>query len=141
MHVLERAEFEVKTFGHPSKESGLNMMLEITRLRQLLSEAETRERETLTQLSEIAETAAGDLMEKWRSDLGATVDTRAAGAASHIVNDFRGHIEAALIKLERRAALERSEAETVTKAMHADARHLLADKPKRLGGSYDQNRR
>ncbi len=45
MDVLERAEFEVKTFGHPSKESGLNMMLEITRLRQLLSEAEKRERE------------------------------------------------------------------------------------------------
>lgn len=45
MDVLERATFEVKTFGHPSKESGLSMMLEITRLRQLLSEAEKRERE------------------------------------------------------------------------------------------------
>ncbi len=45
MDVLERATFEVKTFGHPSKESGLSMMLEITRLRQLLSEAEKREAE------------------------------------------------------------------------------------------------
>lgn len=82
---------------------------EITRLRQLLSEAEKRERETLTQISELAETAASDLVEKWKSDLGATADTKAAGVASHIVNDFRGHIEGALIKLERQAALERSQ--------------------------------
>lgn len=82
---------------------------EITRLRQLLSEAEKRERETLTQLSEIAKKEAEGLMDKWISDQGTTVETKAAGVASHIVNDFRGHIEAALIKLERRAALERSE--------------------------------
>lgn len=82
---------------------------EITRLRQLLSKAETREWETLTQLSELAEKEAEELMDKWISDQGATVDTKAAGVASHIVNDFRGHIEGALIKLERRAALERSE--------------------------------
>ena len=77
--------------------------------RQLLSEAEKRESETLTQLSEIAKKEAEGLMDKWISDQGATVDTKAAGVASHIVNDFRGHIEAALIKLERLAALERSE--------------------------------
>ncbi len=76
------------------------------RLRQLLSEAETRERETLTHLSELAKKEAEELMDKWISDKGATVDTKAAGVASHIVNDFRGHIEGALIKLERRAALE-----------------------------------
>lgn len=85
------------------------ILTERERSRQLLSEADKRERETLTQLSELAETAASDLVEKWKSDLGATADTKAAGVASHIVNDFRGHIEAALIKLERRAALERSE--------------------------------
>ena len=78
-------------------------------LRKLLSKAETRERETLTQLSEIAKKEAEELMDKWISDQGATIETKAAGVASHIVNDFRGHIEAALIKLERRAALERSE--------------------------------
>lgn len=42
MDVLERAEFEVKTFGNPSKESGLKLIAEVTRLRQLLSEAEKR---------------------------------------------------------------------------------------------------
>ncbi|MCP2134540.1 putative membrane protein [Rhizobium sp. SLBN-94] len=115
MDVLERAEFEVKTFGNPSKESGLKLIAEVTRLRQLLSEAEKRERETLTQLSEIAKKEAEGLMDKWISDQGATVDTKAAGVASHIVNDFRGHIEAALIKLERRAALERSEGSPVHK--------------------------
>lgn len=72
-------------------------------LRQLLSEAENRERETLTQLSELAKKEAEELMDKWISDRGATVDTKAAGVASHIVNDFRGHIEAALIKADRRA--------------------------------------
>ncbi len=40
MDVLERAEFEVKTFGNPSKESGLKLIAEVTHLRQLLSEAE-----------------------------------------------------------------------------------------------------
>lgn len=75
----------------------------IDRLRQLLSEAENRERETLTQLSELAKKEAEELMDKWISDQGATVDTKAAGVASHIVNDFRGHIEAALIKADRRA--------------------------------------
>lgn len=79
------------------------------RLRQLLSEAEKREREALIQLSELAKKEAEELMDKWISDKGATVATKAAGAASHVINDFRGHIEAALIKLERRAALERSE--------------------------------
>lgn len=101
--------------------------------RQLLSEAEKREKEALTRLSELAATATDDLMEKWTSDLGATVDTKAAGVAANIINDFSGHIEAALIKLERRAALERSEAEAVTKSMQAEAQRLLANKPKRFG--------
>lgn len=82
---------------------------EVDRLRQLLSEADKRERETLTQLSELAKNEAEELMDKWISDQGATAATKAAGVASHVINDFRGHIEAALIKLERRAALERSE--------------------------------
>lgn len=85
------------------------ILAERERCRQLLSEAETRERETLTQLSEIAKKEAEELMDKWISDQGATIETKAAGVASHIVNDFRGHIEAALIKLERRSALERSQ--------------------------------
>ncbi len=42
MDILERAEFEVKTFGNPSKESGLKLIAEVARLRQLLSEAEKR---------------------------------------------------------------------------------------------------
>lgn len=106
---------------------------EITRLRQLLYEAEKREKAALTRLSELAETATDDLMDKWTSDLGATVDTKAAGVAANIINDFSGHIEAALSKLERRAALERSDAEAVTKYMHDEARLLLANKPKRFG--------
>ncbi len=45
MDVLERAGFEAKTFGNPSKESGLKLIAEVTRLRQLLPEAEKREKE------------------------------------------------------------------------------------------------
>lgn len=44
MDALERAEFEVKTFGNPSKESGLKLIAEVARLRQLLSEADKREK-------------------------------------------------------------------------------------------------
>jgi hypothetical protein len=58
--VLERAEFEVKTFGNPSKESGLKLIAEVTRLRQLLSEAEKREREAMAGWA----FAEGDLVRK-----------------------------------------------------------------------------
>lgn len=60
MDVLERAEFEVKTFGNPSKESGLKLIAEVTRLRQLLSEAEKREKEAKTSWA----FAEGDLVRK-----------------------------------------------------------------------------
>lgn len=107
--IVERLHYLRGNSTHPAFMIYSQAADEITRLRQLLSEAEKRERETLTQISELAETAASDLVEKWKSDLGATADTKAAGVASHIVNDFRGHIEGALIKLERQAALERSQ--------------------------------
>lgn len=75
MDVLERSEFEVKTFGHPSRESGLNMMLEITRLRQLLSEAETREREARAKAMEEAANVARAVSDEnrtgWKDTLSA----------------------------------------------------------------------
>jgi hypothetical protein len=107
--LLSKVCFVQYTTGWSSTSLAKDAVREITRLRQLLSEAEKREKEALTRLSELAATATDDLMEKWTSDLGATVDTKAAGVAANIINDFSGHIEAALIKLERRAALERSE--------------------------------
>ncbi|NTA79916.1 hypothetical protein G6L13_05380 [Agrobacterium tumefaciens] len=60
MDVLERAEFEVKTFGNPSKESGLKLIAEVTRLRQLLPETEQREKEAKTSWA----FAEGDLVRK-----------------------------------------------------------------------------
>jgi Glu-tRNA(Gln) amidotransferase subunit E-like FAD-binding protein len=106
--LLNKVCFVQYTTGWSSTSLAKDAVREITSLRQLLSEAEKRESETLTQLSELAKKEAEELMDKWISDQGATAATKAAGVASHVINDFRGHIEAALIKLERRAALERS---------------------------------
>ena len=107
--IVERLHYLRGNSTHPAFMIYSQAADEITRLRQLLFEAEKRESETLTQLSELAKREAEELMDKWISDQGATAATKAAGVASHVINDFRGHIEAALIKLERRAAIERSE--------------------------------
>lgn len=64
MDVLERAEFEVKTFGNPSKESGIKLIAEVARLRQLLSEAEKCEREARSKALE----AAAQIAEKTGTD-------------------------------------------------------------------------
>jgi len=85
------------------------LVAEITRLRQLLSEAEKREREGLERIANMADTEAARLLERWTSDQGATPDTKAAGVASHLITDFGAEVLAMLSKLERRAALERSE--------------------------------
>ncbi|MCM2455334.1 hypothetical protein HGO37_08055 [Rhizobium sp. CG4] len=58
--------------------------------------------EVLQELADEAEKFVGHLTGEWNGDLGATAETKAAGVASHMINDFRGHIEAALVKLERR---------------------------------------
>lgn len=81
MDVLERATFEVKTFGHPSKESGLSMILEITRLRQLLSEAEKREREARAKALEEAVSVADD--EYKRHCTGSGFDSQPARSTAH----------------------------------------------------------
>jgi hypothetical protein len=73
--VLERAEFEVKTFGNPSKESGLKLIAEVTRLRQLLSEAEKRERELVAMINS--------------SDESLLVQIRRAEAAEERENEAR----------------------------------------------------
>ncbi|MCZ7856051.1 hypothetical protein O9X81_05445 [Agrobacterium salinitolerans] len=98
MDVLERSEFEVKTFGHPSKESGLNMMLEITRLRQLLSEAETREREARAKvLGDAAEAifVMGAWSPKYEKLTRNTFD-EGTSAAYEVVRELQGNAESAL---------------------------------------------
>lgn len=66
MDVLERSEFEVKTFGQPSKETSLKMMDEITNLRQALSEAEERGKDARSKALEEAALWHDDLAMKLR---------------------------------------------------------------------------
>ena len=56
------------------------------------------------------------------------------GRAKLIAQDAEDHaVEKSQLFSVRRAALERSEAEAVTKSMHAEAQRLLANKPKAYG--------
>lgn len=99
MDILERAEFEVKTFGNPSKESGLKLIAEVTRLRQLLSEAEKREMEARAKaIGDAAE--AIFVMGAWYhgfADKGLpnTFD-EGTSAAYEIVRELQGKAESAL---------------------------------------------
>lgn len=83
--VLQRAEFEVKTFGHPSKESGLNMMAEISRLRTALSEAEQRvknaRREAMEEAAKVAEDEDGHFT-LWGQDCNTRVSQKTAADAA-----------------------------------------------------------
>lgn len=68
----------------------------------LLHKPEALAADVLQELADEAEKFVDRLTGEWNGDLGATAETKAAGVASHMINDFRGHIEAALVKLERR---------------------------------------
>ncbi|ANV24461.1 hypothetical protein [Agrobacterium pusense] len=81
MDVLERAEFEVKTFDRPSKESGLKLIAEVACLRQLLSEAEKRESEArAAALEEAAKVAEAEYK---RHCTGSGFDSQPARSTAH----------------------------------------------------------
>lgn len=58
-------------------------------------------RSALQQAADLAEARAEELLDRWTSDLGATIETKAAGAASYIIAGLHGDILALLIKCER----------------------------------------
>jgi hypothetical protein len=119
MDVLERAKYEVGIFERPSKETSIKMIAEITRLRQLLSEAEKREREARVKALEEA-AAYHDAKVREYTDQIAVNDAYLArgGRLSHesraneYCDDMRScHRRSAehLRSMAGRAALERSE--------------------------------
>lgn len=71
-------------------------------------DAEGRAKEALQKLAALTEDRAQELLDRWSKDLGATPETKAAGVASHIINDLHADISVMLTRLDR-AALERSE--------------------------------
>jgi hypothetical protein len=60
-------------------------------------------REALEKAAELAQEKSEELVNRWTSDLGATVETQAAGAAAHIIAGLAGDILGLLSKAERRA--------------------------------------
>lgn len=67
-------------------------------------------REALEKAAELAQEKSEELVNRWTSDLGATVETQAAGAAAHIVAGLAGDILGLLAKAER-SALHQKERE------------------------------
>lgn len=64
----------------------------------------------LEKAAELAQEKSEELVNRWASDLGATVETQAAGAAAHIVSGLAGDILGLLAKAER-SALQQKERE------------------------------
>ena len=67
-----------------------------------IAATKTAQIKVLQELSDTAAKYIDDLTGKWNSDLGATTETKAAGVASDLINEFLAHIDCALVKLERR---------------------------------------
>jgi hypothetical protein len=93
----------VRAWGLEVQTGYIETRQELELLRASVTKTEALAIEVLQELSDEAEKFVDRLTAQWTSDLGATPETKAAGFSSHLINDFRGHIGAALIKLERRS--------------------------------------
>jgi len=62
-----------------------------------------RSQAALQKAADLAEAKVEELIERWNSDLGATVETRAAGAAAYIIAGLQGDIIALQIQCDRAA--------------------------------------
>jgi hypothetical protein len=92
----------VRAWGLEIQTGYIETKQELELLPTSATKTETLAIEVLQELADEAEKFVDRLTGEWNGDLGATAETKAAGIASHMINDFRGHIEAALVKLERR---------------------------------------
>lgn len=92
----------VRAWGLEIQTGYIETKQELELLRASVTKTEALAIEVLQELSDEAEKFVDRLTGEWNGDLGATAETKAAGVASHMINDFRGHIEAALVELERR---------------------------------------
>lgn len=78
-------------------------------------------------LSAKCEEEGEKLMERWHSDLGASDTTRAAGIASHIINDFYASAEVELMKMEKPEPLRATLADEGKRALEGAAKALETD--------------
>lgn len=100
--VICRVPWNRDTTGSAHRDANYIAAVNPRNIAVLLAEREEL-RAALQKAADLAEAKAEELMDRWTSDLGATVETKAAGVASYLINELYADITSLQIKFERPA--------------------------------------